>query len=156
MNVALAVALSLAGIFAIVVEFYVPGGIMFILGCILIGLSTYVFTFGNVDSLTIGLFVLAQQMALCVAVYFTIKRVYRTREKGGMTHHKDMTGYVGASTDPALINKEGVATYDMKPSGHVTIDGVEYQAVSIAGYVKKGEKIKVISTEQGYYMITKI
>ncbi|MDA8773553.1 hypothetical protein N9N03_00280 [Chlamydiia bacterium] len=156
MNVALAVALTLAGILAVVVEFYVPGGIMVILGGILIGLGMYVFAFGDVNSLTIGLFVLGQLTALCVAVYYTIKRVYRTREKGGMTHHKDMKGYVGVSTDPVLINQEGVAAYDMKPSGHVTINGVDYQAVSTAGYVKKGEKIKVISTEQGYYIITKI
>ena len=53
-------------------------------------------------------------------------------------------GYTSASSeDAALIGSEGLAYTDMMPSGKVEINDRLYDAASEAGFIEKGQRIKV-------------
>jgi len=52
-------------------------------------------------------------------------------------------GYVSSVIDFSLINKEGIARTDLRPSGKVEIDGKWYDAVALGGYITKGTMVKV-------------
>lgn len=55
-------------------------------------------------------------------------------------------GYIGTSTKEfALIGSEGIAYTDMMPSGKVEIDGQLYDAACEAGYIEKGQRVRVTS-----------
>src|SRR5690606_31408615 len=53
------------------------------------------------------------------------------------------SGYVSSVVNADLINKEGTAKTDLRPSGKVEIDGNWYDAVSLGGYINKGTAIFV-------------
>ncbi|HUH18133.1 NfeD family protein [Albibacterium sp.] len=52
-------------------------------------------------------------------------------------------GYVSSVVDFSLIDKDGVARTDLRPSGKVEIDGKWYDAVALGGYIAKGTMVKV-------------
>ena len=49
----------------------------------------------------------------------------------------------------------GTAESDLKPSGHVMVEGKREQAVSQGTYIKKGEKIKVVGGEGARLIVRK-
>lgn len=57
------------------------------------------------------------------------------------------SGYVSSVVNVNLINKVGVATTDLRPSGKVEIEGVRYDAVALDGYVDKGLVVYVVKHE---------
>ncbi len=52
-------------------------------------------------------------------------------------------GYVSSVVDFSLIDKEGIARTDLRPSGKVEIDGKWYDAVALGGYIIKGTMVTV-------------
>lgn len=52
-------------------------------------------------------------------------------------------GYVSSVVDSSMINKEGVARTDLRPSGKVEIDGKWYDAVALGGYIGRGTAVTV-------------
>lgn len=57
------------------------------------------------------------------------------------------SGYVSSVVDLNLIDKEGRAKTDLRPSGKVEIDGVWYDAVALDGYIEKGSTVYVVKHE---------
>lgn len=57
------------------------------------------------------------------------------------------SGYVSSVVDLNLIDKEGVARTDLRPSGKVEIDGVWYDAVSLDGYIERSSTVYVVKHE---------
>lgn len=53
-------------------------------------------------------------------------------------------GYQAASYEKNLVGREGVVLADLKPAGHIEIDGTRYQAVSQGSYIDQGERVEVI------------
>lgn len=52
-------------------------------------------------------------------------------------------GYVSSVIDSTLINKEGIARTDLRPSGKVEIEGKWYDAVALGGFIGRGTVITV-------------
>lgn len=57
------------------------------------------------------------------------------------------SGYVSSVVNLNLIDKEGLAKTDLRPSGKVEIDGVWYDAVALDGYIEKGAVVYVVKHE---------
>ena len=53
------------------------------------------------------------------------------------------------------MGKEGTVAANLKPAGHVSIEGKRYQAVSRMGYLDLGTKITVIGGEGGHLIVKK-
>lgn len=65
----------------------------------------------------------------------------------------DQEGYVPYTPDAALIGKEALALSDLKPSGHIFIEGKEYQAISQSQYIFKGAKVIIIASRSAYFIV---
>jgi len=64
-------------------------------------------------------------------------------------------GYTVAAVNPELIEKTGIAKTDLRPSGKIEIDGKWYDAVSLEGFVEKGQAVKVEKQENYNIFIRK-
>ncbi len=56
-------------------------------------------------------------------------------------------------TPGGLVGKEGVCTNDLKPSGYVEIEGKEWEAKSMDGYIQKGTRIRVVGKESWQLLV---
>jgi len=66
-------------------------------------------------------------------------------------------GYVGVPLENNLLTgKTGVTSTVLRPSGKVNVEGAVYDAVSVDGYIEKGENIKVIRFETGQLYVERI
>jgi len=63
-------------------------------------------------------------------------------------------GYVSSVIDSSMINKEGVARTDLRPSGKVEIDGKWYDAVALGGYIVKGTAI-IVEKHENYNLFVR-
>ena len=147
-----AMGLGLLGLVLIYLEFFMPGGILGVLGGIAFIASTV-------------LFVLAAEMwysALFIAVMIvllilTIRlALWKIKQKPEMFARDEQSGYVASRFDQALIGKDGEALTNLRPSGHVILEGNRYQAVSESGYIKKGEAVKIIRGEGARLICRKV
>ena len=64
-------------------------------------------------------------------------------------------GYVASEFAKELIGKKGEAISDLKPAGHILVEGKRYQAVAKIGYIEMGSSIEVIGGE-GAHLIVKV
>lgn len=64
----------------------------------------------------------------------------------------DQEGYQACLYPKDLIGMAGIALNDLKPSGHIRIDGKTLQAMAKTGFIEKGSEIRVIGG-QGSHLI---
>lgn len=58
--------------------------------------------------------------------------------------HADQSGYLSVPSEPfSLVGKAGVSATDLRPSGRVMVDGELYDAISLKGFIDKGENVMV-------------
>ncbi len=149
----IAVFLGLIALGLIYLEFFVPGGILAILalaaalvGVVLISMGPYGW-FG-------GVIYFALLCALTIVVcYAAIKKMKKTAGKDSFYLSKDQQGYIVSSLDKNMIGKKGVAFSDLKPSGHIMIEGQAFQAVSERGYISKGAEVEIVALGPSYFII---
>jgi membrane-bound ClpP family serine protease len=142
------------GLFLIYLEFYVPGAILGTFGGIAILTGIVVFAQNSDSIITLLAYVLFVLLSIGLLIRFTLKRIRSTAGKGTIYLQSDQEGYVASQYDQSCVGKEGVAASDLKPSGHIYVDGMQHQAVAETGYVTKGTRILVIGG-RGAYLIVK-
>ena len=146
----ISIGLGCIGLLLIYFEFFVPGGILGILGGILMIVSIALFIWEQPQIYWIFIYVLA----LIVLLIFTIRfALWKLKQKPSMYASDDQSGYLASKYDKELIGKIGKALTDLKPSGYIEVEGCQYQAVSESSYIKKGESIKIIGGEGARYKV---
>jgi membrane-bound ClpP family serine protease len=139
------------GFVMIFAEFFLPGGLMGLVGGLFCLVGLVLFAVGSPSiPLTIGVFVVTI-VALFFLGRFALKRVRKSR----VYLSTDQQGYKASKFAEDLMGKEGEVLADLKPSGHIRIDGKRYQAVSRMGYLEKGTKIVVIGGEGAHLIVKK-
>jgi membrane-bound serine protease (ClpP class) len=114
------------------------------------------FTFDGVDSndllIAISTVLVGSVAGVGLAIYLSQKMF--TAQTGQFAHlslHQTMKaedGYVGVDTELLkLKGKTGVAVTTLRPSGKITIEGTNYDAMAIAGMIDKGTRIVVTKVE---------
>jgi membrane-bound serine protease (ClpP class) len=151
--------------------FVIPGfGIAGVSGiiAIIIGLTaalvdnaTFEFSWSgwNVAGEQLLLVTLSIVTALIVSVWLT----YKIGMKGSFmrfaaldTIQSKEDGYLGVPPETGLlINAKGVAETVLRPSGKIRIDGKQYDAKCIFGYIEKGETIRVVRFESGQLYVVR-
>jgi len=142
----------LAGMVAIFVEFFIPGGVMGTIGAILMAVGVY---FAYTEWGTPGL-VGGGVAALILGVGSFIASMYivpRSR-LGQMLIQQESTssdrGYSAVDVSlTELAGKEGVALTDLRPSGVALIDEKRVDVVSSGFMIDKDTRVKVTEVE-GY------
>lgn len=162
------VLIFVLGLIFIVFEiFVIPGfGFAGISGITLVAVSLILSLIGNVDFdftnistkevFRSAMIVSAGMgMGLVIIVYLSSK-IGKPGIFRNIALISDQEGFVSVSMEPlSLIGKEGAAATVLRPSGKVLIDNQYYDAVSIKGYIEKGDIIKVVRYENSQlYVVT--
>ena len=150
------VLIFVLGLIFIVFELFVfPGfGIPGITGVVLIFSSLVLALLGNIrfsldGVLPIQLFravmiVLGGMgMGVTLIIYLT-SRIGRPGMLNKAALHADEEGFVSVLMEPLqLVGKTAVAATILRPSGKVLLEGAYYDAVSLKGFIEKGEEVVV-------------
>ena len=149
----IAAILGLVGLILIYFEFFVPGGVLGVLGalCIIIGL---IFSFSKESSLVLFFVYLAAMfLLLALTVRLALWSIKKNKRKNGYYLEDDQEGYVASSFDKELVGKMGKALTSLRPSGHVRVEDKVYQAVAQSGYINKGSRVKIIGGEGARFIV---
>ena len=139
--------LLLLGLLLILFEFYLPGSVMAILGGIAI-LSAIILFAQTHSALAVFLFVVVAILSVAGLIRFALWRIVKAKPESSIYLNKDQEGYIASSYDREAIGKKGVVMSDLKPGGYILIDGKQHQAISISGYISKGETVDVVSGQE--------
>ncbi len=140
----IAYLLVLIGLFLILLEFYLPGAVLGILGGVSVVTGVVLFASSSNSILAALLFTLASIAAIVATVRFALWRIPRTKS---IYSNSAQNGYYASSFDKTAIGKQGVVVSDLKPGGHIVIEGKAHQAISVSGYLTKGSSVEVIGGE---------
>lgn len=146
----IAIGLGLIGLLLIYFEFFVPGGILGVIGAITILASIALFAWENIPVYWTFFYVLSLIALLITTIRLAL---WILKKKPSMYADDDQSGYVASQYDETLIGIVGKALTDLKPAGYIEVNGAQYQAISESMYIKKGESVKIISGEGFRYKV---
>ena len=135
------------GLLLIFLEFYLPGGVMGTLGALTILASVILFVMQTDSPLLIFLYIAATVVLLALVIRLALWRIRAASPESSIYSPYDQEGYYASSYDKEAVGKEGVVDTDLRPGGHVVVEGKRQLAISRSGYLSKGEKIVVIGGE---------
>lgn len=128
----LSIVLILGGLALMIVEVFVPGMIVGLIGAgMAIAGVVLAFQFDALFGAVSFLVVLA---AVIGASLFAIRRLSLERE----------IRQEPSAPQPNLLGQKGLVVTDLKPSGYVLIRGMKVVASAITGYIEHGRPVKVI------------
>ncbi|CUI16515.1 putative membrane-bound serine protease [Candidatus Protochlamydia naegleriophila] len=136
------------GLLLILIEFYIPGAVMGVLGSIFVLVSILLFASQTNSLLAIVFFVLGTILCVGLLIRFALWRIVRAKPEYSIYLNEDQEGYQASSFDQEAIGKIGVVLSDLKPGGYILIDGKQHQAISLTGYIPKGEHVEVVSGQE--------
>lgn len=151
------IVLFVVGIVLIILEFFVPGGIMGVLGFLAITGSLFLATDNIVH---MGVSILT---AIGIAIVTTIimAKVLGKRMKiFNKIILRDSTstesGYVSNKNRTELIGLEGITLTPLRPAGTVLIEDERIDVVSEGSFVQKDKKVKIIKVEGSRIVVREI
>lgn len=144
------------GLLLIFIEFFLPGAIMGIAGGIIILYSIVLFATQNHSPFEVLLFIMFVLVSLGFLIAFTLRKIPKMKNGFSIYLKTDQEGYVASTFDPKLIGKHAKVVADLKPSGHILIDGVQYQASSQGEYITEGKEVAVIEGRGAYLIVKEI
>lgn len=145
------------GIVLLVLDLFVPGVILSVLGVI----AMLVGTSHAFDQYGIGGGLLAfgiGAVLLTVALYVEYVLLPKTPfgKKFFLQASIAGTSQAPAAETAALTGREGVALTPLMPSGQIEIDGRRYEALSLDGHVAKGLRLRVTGAQNFSLTVTKL
>ncbi|MCH9625917.1 MAG: hypothetical protein S4CHLAM123_11020 [Chlamydiales bacterium] len=147
--------LLVVGLLLIFLEFFLPGGIMGIFGGLVLIVSVVFFGMESESVLWTLLYALGLIIIVGFLMRYALWRIRNGKAKG-IFLNTVQEGYVASAWDKELIGKRGEALSDLKPAGHILVEGKRYQAVAKMGYIIKGTAIEVIHGEGAHLVVKKI
>ncbi len=140
----------------IYVEFYLPGGVLAVLGGCAFLAAIIVFAQGSDSLLLVIGFTFGAIGGLVLLTLLALRRIKNAPAASSVYSEGDQTGYRSSGFDEKLIGREGTTDTDLRRSGFVRIDGLRYQAISQVGYLDKGTPIQVIGGEGAHLVVKSI
>lgn len=148
----LSIFLSLLGLLLVFIEFFLPGGLIALIGGLLLVAGMCMFSLLDVALLykifyfigTAGGAALACQCALWII---------KNRSKDALYLSNEQKALPQSFIEENLVGVVGIVSSDLKPSGHITIEGKRFQAVSEGEYIKKGASITIIEARSNYFIV---
>lgn len=140
--------LLILGLILIFIEFYIPGAIMGIAGGLMVFASVIMFAMQTQSPWEIALYVIAVGVILGYLIKFAIWRIRTAKPDYSIYSDDSQNGFQASSFDAAAIGKHGVVITDLKPGGHILVEGKRLQAISQSGYLVKGTEVLVIGGQE--------
>jgi membrane-bound serine protease (ClpP class) len=147
--------LGVIGLLLIYLEFFIPGGVLVILGGgFLIG-SAIVFSLQKVEGFWLFFYFFILLASAVFTCKFALWQIKRSRKKKSFYLEDDQEGFFASEFKKDLIGKMALAHSDLKPSGHIFIEGEQLQAVSETMYIDKGSKVMIVGGKGAYLIVKK-
>lgn len=153
MDLTVSLALTVVGVVLIIMDFYIPGFFLTVLGVIVILAADVLCALSQ--SLTVTLLLICVQIlfagsgAWCALEYFP-----RSRWGGRMMLDSSLTSArASQNADASLVGREGVAQTVLRPSGIGRIDGKRLDVVAEAGMIEPGSRIRVVAVERNRIVV---
>jgi membrane-bound ClpP family serine protease len=143
----IAVVFLLLGLLMILLEFYIPGAIFGIIGGTFVLCAVILFAYLSHSLLAALLFFLASLIAVLGVIRFALWRIPRTQPERSIYSNSAQDGYIASTFDKGAIGKKGRVVSDLKPGGYIVVEGKTHQALSVSGYIPKGEMVDIIGGE---------
>ncbi len=141
----------IAGFVLVGVEMVVPGfGAPGIAGIVCLGAGIFL----TADSVEKGILITVVVIVV-LGILMTIIMGFLSQKKfkSPLVLDTDVKGLIDSSDLTYLLNKEGVATTDLKPAGKGDFEGVELDILSEGQYITKGTRIVIIRISQKKLMV---
>ena len=143
------------GMLLIFLEFFFPGGILAVIAGGSLLASIVFFALETQSFLWTFLYIIGVGIFVTLLIQLTTRRILKGKFKG-IFQNDDQSGYFASYYDKEMIGKRGETLSDLKPSGHILVEGKRYQAVLKAGYLEKGSPIEVIGGEGAHLIVKEI
>lgn len=133
------------GLLTIFLEFYMPGGILAVLGSLIIIGSVVLFAVEYESPLLVVLYTIGVVVLIVYLFKFTLHKIRHSKK--GFYSNDAQEGFVASTFDKTAIGKVGTVESDLKPGGHILLNGKKLSANSQSGYIAKGQKVLVVGGE---------
>jgi membrane-bound ClpP family serine protease len=143
------------GLLLIYAEFYLPGAVMAVIGSIFIFVGIFLFASETTSGLALLLFVFGIAVAVALVIRLALWRIVHSKSKFSIYSDKSQEGYQASMYDSSAIGKEGRVIADLKPGGFIVIADEQHAAISISGYISKGENVIVIGGQEQSLIVKK-
>lgn len=143
------------GLVLILLEFYLPGAIMGVLGTISILAGIIIFASESSSIWTLILFFAMTTLGVGLVIRFALSRIVKAKPEYSIYSNDDQEGYIASTYDKNAIGKSGIVISDLKPGGYIFVDGEQHPAISLSGYIAKGEHVSIVSGQEQSLMVTK-
>lgn len=146
------IGISLLMIAVIVPGFGVPevGGAVFMFGGVILA----------VDSVPTALFSLSIAIILSTVItFFLLKLGFRSKILNKIvldSNHTSERGYVSANSMDIYLNKTGITTTELRPTGFVEIDGERLDVLAEGNFISKDTAIQVVKVEGSTIFVRRI
>jgi membrane-bound serine protease (ClpP class) len=148
--VVITIILQVMGTIAILAELLIPSfGLLTVAALGFFGYS-YFLVYQH-SPVAIVFLVLINLISIPATLIFVVKRL-----KFYKTTTLNDTIESAAFISPVKINETGVAITDLRPAGTAQINGKHIDVYSEGNYIKKGAKVKVISTENAGVKVAEV
>lgn len=152
-----AIILFVVGFILLLLELFVPGGILGIIGIIAVLTSVFLST----SSFELAVYSILIAFILCIAVSIMLIKVFGKNIKiFDRLILKDRArtekGYVSNVNRLELIGLEGISLTPLRPSGIAIFDHEHLDVVTEGGYIAENKPIKVIKVEGARIVVREI
>ncbi len=140
--------LFIVGIGLILLEFFIPGGIIGIVGFIAILASLFLAS-GDVELMGKSIFIamLAAFLVAVILIKFFGKRFTAFDRLVLFDSTSTEKGYISNVNRVELIGKEGILLTALRPAGTALVDGERIDVVSEGSFINKGTAVKIVKVE---------
>ena len=151
------IILFVVGLALILLEFFLPGGIVGIIGFVSVIASLFlasdnVVHMGISILIAIGISILAS--ILMIKVFGKKMKLFKRIILTDSTNTEQ--GYISNKSRVELIGMEGVALTTLRPSGTVILEGERIDVVSEGGYISQGARVIVVKAEGSRVVVREV
>jgi membrane-bound serine protease (ClpP class) len=142
------ILLFVVGVALILAEFFLPGLICGVLGCLLVVSSCAVAVYTHPDNAL--MIIMLEIVGTVAAVIVGVVVFPRTRAARYMileTSQQVQEGWVDTPTDHSLLGARGEVFTPLRPAGSVVIGNRRINAVSDGTFIDKGSSVRVIEVQ---------
>lgn len=150
------IILFIVGFALVILEIFLPGGIMGTIGVIAV-FASIIIAGASLSNILLSL-IIAITLTVIVSIIFLKNFGYRgpLRKIVLFDSTNSESGYVSNLTRQELIGLEGVTLTPLRPSGTMKINDERLDVVTEGGYVGMNKPIKIIKTEGSRIIVREI
>lgn len=139
--------LFILGLLLMLVEVFVPGGIVGGVGLVLLVVGIVLTAESAMDVVIMVALLLLLVAAVAFVVLRSAKRGKLSRILILRSSASRESGFSATDDYSSMVGKEGVALTTLRPAGMADFDGQRMDVVSEGAYIDKGEKVRIIRSE---------